>query len=197
MLTCCLGADAHIAVEGCVNIVLLFCGTNFFQLRRNIFSHSRCRTDISGDVVSAKHMVDQDVVGIRCRGIGLAVDVYEGAAAHIGHTGAAEHLALRIFQRTCCLRVENSTDIAGFHRHFRRTVHHALVAAAIHVTPNLNLPLCHNRAQKCKCQYGNNASHSQTSNLKPQISNLNSPPSSGFPDPAPTAYTSRSALRSC
>ena len=112
-------ADAHIAVEGCVNIILLFCGAHFFQLRRNIFSHSRCRTDIAGDVIAAEHLVDQDVVGIRCRGIGLAVDMNEGAAAHIGHTGAAEHLALRIFQRANCSRVENGTDIAGFHRHFR------------------------------------------------------------------------------
>ena len=130
MLISYLRADTHIAVKGVIDFIIIFLSFPFrqrrrhrrlhcFQLRRNFFSHSRCRTDIAGDVVAAKHLVDQDVVGIRYRGIGLAVDMNEGVAAHIGHTGAAEHFALRICQRARCLIVENGTDIAGFHRHFR------------------------------------------------------------------------------
>ena len=126
MLISYLRADTHIAVKGVIDGIALRVGGIFWmvlaldgcQLRR-ILSHSRCRTDIAGDVVAAKHLVDQDVVGIRYRGFGLAVDMDEGVAAHIGHTGAAEHLALRIFQRAYCSRVENGADIAGFHRHFR------------------------------------------------------------------------------
>ena len=130
MLISYLRADTHIAVKGVINFIIIFLSFPFrqrrrhrrlhcFQLRRNIFFHSRCRTNIAGDVIAAKHLVDQDVVGIRYRGIGLAVDMDKGVAAHIGHTGAAEHLALRICQRSRCLIVENGADVAGFHRHFR------------------------------------------------------------------------------
>ena len=126
MLISYLRADTHIAVKGVIDGIALWVGGIFWmvlaldgcQLRR-ILSHSCCRTDISGDVIAAKHLVDQDIVRRFCSQVGLTVDMNEGVAAHIGHTGAAEHLALRIFQRAGCSRVENGADIAGFHRHFR------------------------------------------------------------------------------
>ena len=126
MLISYLRADTHIAVKGVIDGIALWVDGIFWmvlaldgcQLRR-ILSHSCCRTDISGDVIAAKHLVDQDIVRRFCSQVGLTVDMDKGVAAHIGHTGAAEHLTLRIFQRADCSRVENGADIAGFHGHFR------------------------------------------------------------------------------
>ena len=53
----------------------------------------------------------------------------------------------RIIDRTLGIR-RNSTDVTGSHRHLRTAFHITLVTATIHVTTNLNLSLCYNRAQE-------------------------------------------------
>ena len=140
MFVSCLRRDAHITVEGVVYLVLLFVSTvsslSLCQFRGYCLSDRAGCANLSGDVVAAKHLVDKDIVG----GV-LAIDVNKAATAHIGHTGATEHLTGRVCQRTRGVRVNHGTDVAGLHRHLRAAAHLGMVAAAIDVAANLDLGL--------------------------------------------------------
>ena len=109
-------------------------------------------------------MVDDDVAG------GFrAVDVHIGIAAHVSHTGAAEHLAGRILQRLIGA-FRPHANIAGMHGDLCAALYLAFVAAAIHVTANLDLPLRHYCGEEYQNQYGDNSLHSQFSTLNVGLS---------------------------
>ena len=73
----------------------------------------------------------------------LAVDVHEGVAAYVGHTGTAEQLTLRVLHgRRLVCAILHSTDVAGIDVHARAAVDIALVATAIHIATNLDLGGC-------------------------------------------------------
>ena len=59
------------------------------QFCRNIFTNRHCCTNLSGDIISAKYLIDKDIVGSM-----LAIDMYEGVTTHIRHTGTTIHLTL-------------------------------------------------------------------------------------------------------
>ena len=153
-------ADAHIAVEGVGDDVFRRIGIisrnalHRCQFRRNVFSYRSCRTYLAGDIVTAKYLVDQNIAG----GV-LAIDVHEGASSYVSHTCTTKHLTTGVSQWAYCSCVKNGTEVTGLHRHPRAALHLCMVAATIYVTTNLNLPLCYNRAQECKNQYGNISSH--------------------------------------
>ena len=139
--TQCPGADAHIAIEGIIDVVLLKIGCircialHGCKLGGHRFVHCCCRAYLTGDVVTAIDLVDNDIVG-RARGGFLAIDMYEGIAAHVGHTSASEDAASWIRHGTC-RAFFHSTDVAGLHRHLRAAAHVGLVATAIDVAAYL------------------------------------------------------------
>ena len=69
----------------------------------------------------------------------LTVDMYEGVATHVSHTGTAKHLTLRGFKGALGI-VLYGTDVTRQHGDFRAAVHITLVTATIYVTTNLDLP---------------------------------------------------------
>ena len=144
-----LCAQMHITVVRIIDIVCIAS-----QLRRKTLANSFCRTYLTGNVVTAIYLVDDDIVGSV-----LTVDMHERIAAHISHTCAAEHPASWVCIRNIILRVNHGADVAGFHRHLCAAFHLSFVAAAVYITTNLNLPLRYNRAQEYKYQYGNVSSH--------------------------------------
>ena len=135
-----LGGDADIAVEGRVNSVLLGVSIGWvtldgFQLRGDDFLCALVLTDGAGDVIAAIDLVDEHIAA----GI-LAVDVYEGVAAHIGHTGTAEQLTLRVLygRRLVCATL-HGTDVTRIDVPARAAFDIALVTTAIDVAANLDL----------------------------------------------------------
>ena len=57
----------HIAIESVVNgILLIICiirrnTLDGCQFRRNILSYCRCSTYLSGDIITAKYLIDKDI----------------------------------------------------------------------------------------------------------------------------------------
>ena len=99
------------------------------------------RTLVFGLAALGAGLVDKDIVGNSRCWFRLTIDVHKGVAAHICHTGTAEHPTLGVFQRTRGIRIQYSTDVAGFHRHLGAALHLCLIATAIHITANLYLSL--------------------------------------------------------
>ena len=143
---CCFCTYTHIAVESFINNVLLLIWIAFIfnssQICRNCFSHSCCSTNSTSDIITAKDLINNDIVWIRSR-IGIAevltINMHIRAAAHIGHTGTAEHPTLRVFQWTCGIRIHHGTDVAGSYRNLSAAAHLSMVTTAIDVTANLYL----------------------------------------------------------
>ena len=138
--TCCLRADANIAVKGAVNSVLskiVGIGCPFLdlcQFGRYLFAYSSCRTNGSCDVVACKHLIDNDITSSV-----FAVDVDEGVAPHIGHAGTAEYFSSGRCHGAFGQSVDGCADVAVQHCHAGTAFHLAFVATTIDVAANLHL----------------------------------------------------------